>query len=137
MKKNTPPNKARAQHVAREKLGRSCERKGARRVAGASTGRNPRGQRLTTPRIRAPAPPTAPTWLSATVATRSWNIKPRAYTITRLPPAPQRPRWGSGCGCSLYPPPPRSPRLAHAPPRLQQPAALTWPSATVATRQPE
>eukprot|EP00962_Isochrysis_galbana_P002926 scaffold812_cov126-Isochrysis_galbana.AAC.3 len=67
----------------------------------------------------------------------SWNMKPRAYAITRLPPAPRRPRWGSGCGCSLYPPPPRSPRLEHAPPRLQQRAALTWPSATVATRQPE
>eukprot|EP00962_Isochrysis_galbana_P000792 scaffold225_cov111-Isochrysis_galbana.AAC.6 len=29
-------------------------------------------------------------------------------------------RLGSGCGCSLYPPPSRSPRLEHAPPRLQQ-----------------
>eukprot|EP00962_Isochrysis_galbana_P005226 scaffold1424_cov111-Isochrysis_galbana.AAC.6 len=64
--KNTQPNKARARHAAREKL---IEER-ARGVAGASTGRHPRGQPLTTPRIRAPAPPIAPTWLSATVATR-------------------------------------------------------------------
>eukprot|EP00962_Isochrysis_galbana_P023120 scaffold6947_cov101-Isochrysis_galbana.AAC.2 len=40
------------------------------RAAAASTHRHPRGQPLTTPRIRAPSPPAAPTWPSATVATR-------------------------------------------------------------------
>eukprot|EP00962_Isochrysis_galbana_P035967 scaffold12361_cov113-Isochrysis_galbana.AAC.2 len=39
-------------------------------VAAAFTRRHPRGQPLTTPRIRAPPPPAAPTWPSATVATR-------------------------------------------------------------------
>eukprot|EP00962_Isochrysis_galbana_P039217 scaffold14030_cov121-Isochrysis_galbana.AAC.2 len=43
---------------------------GSGRVAAASTRRHPRGQPLTTPRIRAPPPPAAPTWPSATVATR-------------------------------------------------------------------
>eukprot|EP00962_Isochrysis_galbana_P018402 scaffold5311_cov120-Isochrysis_galbana.AAC.11 len=43
---------------------------GPGRVAAASTRRYPRGQPLTTPRIRAPPPPAGPTWASATVATR-------------------------------------------------------------------
>eukprot|EP00962_Isochrysis_galbana_P008760 scaffold2441_cov121-Isochrysis_galbana.AAC.2 len=43
---------------------------GSGRVAAASTRRHPRGQPLTTPRIHAPPPPAAPTWPSATVATR-------------------------------------------------------------------
>eukprot|EP00962_Isochrysis_galbana_P046240 scaffold18539_cov99-Isochrysis_galbana.AAC.1 len=48
------------------------------------------------------------------------GISNRAPMPPSSPPAPRHPRWGSGCGCSLYPPPPRSPRLEHAPPRLLQ-----------------
>eukprot|EP00962_Isochrysis_galbana_P038404 scaffold13629_cov101-Isochrysis_galbana.AAC.10 len=43
---------------------------GSRGVAAAFTRRHPRGQPLTATRIRAPPPPAAPTWPSATVATR-------------------------------------------------------------------
>eukprot|EP00962_Isochrysis_galbana_P007052 scaffold1896_cov121-Isochrysis_galbana.AAC.19 len=101
-------------------------------MAGASTGRNPRGQPLTTPRIRAPVPPTAPTWLSATVATRQLE-----YESARLchHPAPTgTPTSTLGLGVWLQPLPAATPLTT---PRTRAPSPPAASSATVATRQPE
>eukprot|EP00962_Isochrysis_galbana_P033021 scaffold10975_cov105-Isochrysis_galbana.AAC.1 len=97
---------------------------GARGVSGASTGRQPRGQPLTTLRIHAPAPPTAPTWLSATVATRSsWN---KAARQCHHPAPTGTPTSALELGVWLQPLPAATPLTTprtRAPP---PPAALTF-----------
>eukprot|EP00962_Isochrysis_galbana_P038403 scaffold13629_cov101-Isochrysis_galbana.AAC.9 len=105
---DTQPNKARERHGRGVWLG--------------PTGRHLRGQPLTTPRIRAPAPPTTPTWLSATVDRRHAP----ARIINRAPmPSPGSHRhpdvragaWGVAAAFTRRHP---AHHASNTPPRLQQ-----------------